>query len=399
MFSMALGLLAEYTTLGALFKDYVGTTNIPIIVLVGILTTCYTAVGGLYVSIVTDRLQAIASLVLVVVLFLYLAIDFRADLPTPLTDDQIGLNYSGFSSIVAMPVSLIAVTVFNEAMWQRVWASESKSSLYFGAGFASVAAMLITFMFGFGGFLAQWAGYITAETNYNLYWFTLFTGGESIYLNNWQGLITLIAASIMSESAIDSFQNGMASVLVSTFLEGRDIKFARLVVIVLNVPIIVLACLEFANGVLSLFLLGNMITSCAVLPIISGLIRYEKIEKYITEFGVVFAIFFSLLSVSLYGIGNNWVDGNVGESIWKGLQYAWYDNQYSWDYFAIACGSSIVGGILGCTIRIGLAQNGWKMPELRRYDKETSESRAYMEQSIILDDLADLSTNKLSDPN
>jgi hypothetical protein len=38
-----------------------------------------------------------------------------------------GLNYSGYSSIISMPVSMTTATLFNEAMWQRVWASESKA--------------------------------------------------------------------------------------------------------------------------------------------------------------------------------------------------------------------------------------------------------------------------------
>ncbi|KNC82499.1 hypothetical protein SARC_05225, partial [Sphaeroforma arctica JP610] len=270
MFNMGLALLAEYTTTGSLFKDYVGSTNLPVIITIGVLTVFYTTLGGLHVSIVTDRIQAIASMVLMVVLVVYLAVDFREDLPTPLTSDQIGTTYYGYSSILAMPVSMMAATVFNEAMWQRVWASENKASLMFGASVASVAVGCVTFLFGFGGWLAAWAGYITMETNPNLYWFTLFTGGTSTTLNNWAGLVTLIAAAIMSESAVDSFQNGLTSVVVSTFLNGKDIKYARILVLVLNIPLIVLACLEIADQVLALFLVGNMITSCCAVPVLSG---------------------------------------------------------------------------------------------------------------------------------
>jgi hypothetical protein len=41
-----------------------------------------------------------------------------------------GLNYSGYSSIISMPVSMTTATLFNEAMWQRVWASESKAYVW-----------------------------------------------------------------------------------------------------------------------------------------------------------------------------------------------------------------------------------------------------------------------------
>ena len=39
-------------------------------------------------------------------------------------------NEAGYASIFTMPISLLSATVFNEAMWQRVWAAESPKALY-----------------------------------------------------------------------------------------------------------------------------------------------------------------------------------------------------------------------------------------------------------------------------
>jgi hypothetical protein len=47
-----------------------------------------------------------------------------------------------------------------------------------GASLACIAVMLVVFTFGMGGFLANWAGLITEETNPNLYFFQLFAAGE-----------------------------------------------------------------------------------------------------------------------------------------------------------------------------------------------------------------------------
>lgn len=58
IFSMSIALLAEYTAMGSLFKDYVGAgSSLPIILVLGVLTIVYTTYGGLRVSIVTDRIQ------------------------------------------------------------------------------------------------------------------------------------------------------------------------------------------------------------------------------------------------------------------------------------------------------------------------------------------------------
>merc|ERR1740121_3504670 len=58
IFVMCVLMLAEYSSLGSLFRDYVGVTGfaatVPTVVL-AIVTTVYTASGGLYISIMTDR--------------------------------------------------------------------------------------------------------------------------------------------------------------------------------------------------------------------------------------------------------------------------------------------------------------------------------------------------------
>ncbi len=48
-------MLAEYTTIGILFKYFVGSVDYPIVIVVGVLTMFYTAYGGVYISIVTDQ--------------------------------------------------------------------------------------------------------------------------------------------------------------------------------------------------------------------------------------------------------------------------------------------------------------------------------------------------------
>ena len=51
---------------------------------------------------------------------------------------------------------------------------------------ACVVVTLVVFIYGFGGFLANWAGLITDETNPNLYFFQLFS--TNAYMNTWTGM-------------------------------------------------------------------------------------------------------------------------------------------------------------------------------------------------------------------
>lgn len=77
MFNMCIALLAEFTTIGAIFSDFVGSVSYGIIILVGGLTLLYTAYGGLAVSIATDQAQGVASVILAALLVIYVAVTYR----------------------------------------------------------------------------------------------------------------------------------------------------------------------------------------------------------------------------------------------------------------------------------------------------------------------------------
>lgn len=111
--NMGIAMLAEYTTIGSLFSDYVGSIAYPIIVVVGVTTMTYTAFGGLYVSILTDQAQGIASVAFLTILTVYVAVTFRYPLQEPLPPNLAPNNY-GYSSLFAMPVSMATATVFSE---------------------------------------------------------------------------------------------------------------------------------------------------------------------------------------------------------------------------------------------------------------------------------------------
>lgn len=357
--NMSIALCAEYTTIGSLFQDFVGSKSYPIIIVVGALTTTYTAYGGLVVSIVTDQVQAIFSIVLVCVLAIYIGATFREPLPTPLTPELWGLNSAGYSSIFTMPASLLCATFYSEVMWQRVWASDSQATLYFGSSFAAVAVALVIFFTGWCGFMAQWAGLITDETNPNLYLFQVLPGqtnSGNVYVNSWIGVIVLILAATMNESAVDSMQNGLAAALGSFFLRKRAVMWSRIGVLFINVPLIVVGI----NGgtVLQLFLLTNMICCCFTVPIIAGLIHSPWFQRVHTETSAIFGGFFAAAASTAYGIGWSWDPNDVAGSFYNGANLTWLLNGYAWDYFLVAITASVAGSALWIAVAQTLAACG-----------------------------------------
>lgn len=392
LFNMGIALTAEYTTVGSLFEDFVGSKAWPIIITIGVVTMAYTCYGGLLISIVTDQVQAIATITFIAILTIYTAVTFRAPLPMPLPNDvnygynpwtgyvswPLGANKFGYSAIFSMPCSLIAATVFSEAMWQKVWASKDKKAMIGGGFLASVLVMIAVFLFGFGGWLAAWAGWVNYNTNGNLFLFQVFNSETSMdalpawvhepdmgypppyvsaypdappgsvfsylpysaRLKSWVGLITLLTAVIMSQSAVDSMQNGLTSCLGNHFFPDQNIIFARILVFCINVPVMIVGTRKYK--VLQLFLISNMLTTCWFLPLLSGMFDYTR--DYVGETGVLFSGSAAILSTIFYSAGRWWYHAGNGHDAFEcGSWYAWFGNiNYDWDYFLVASGTSVI---------------------------------------------------------
>ena len=64
---------------------------------------------------------------------------------------------------------------------------------------------------------------------------------------------------------------------------------------------------------LALFLITNMLTTCCFLLLVLGL--WEGAERHITESGLCFAFSVAMLTVTAYGIGDNWDSDHPGASV------------------------------------------------------------------------------------
>jgi len=348
LFNMSIAMLAEYATLGTLFRAFVGCSRdvavLPTL-LMGVLTIGYTMAGGLYVSILTDRLQAIVSMVLVIILATFLGAAFKAPeggMPE-LTRAQKGFSYVGYSSLFSMPVSLMSATLYSEAVWQRVWAAEDDKTLRRAACVGALAVSVVVFFFGFVGFLAVWAGRAGEGTDPNLYFFSLFSKGSEARLDSVPGLMALLCATLMSEGAVDSLQNGITATLSSTLLKRKPLCATRLLVLMVNVPLAVLGATPLVSNVLNLFLLANMSTVACTPPLCLALLRSPRARELVTEAAVLCGCLGGVLGVSAYGVARA---GNVRE----GLLLAWMTNNYGFDYILAALLSSAGSVLLAVAI-------------------------------------------------
>ncbi|EOD41160.1 hypothetical protein EMIHUDRAFT_199381 [Emiliania huxleyi CCMP1516] len=346
LFNMCVALAAEYTTFLELLRSYSGLPfriALCLLIAMALATLAYTIAGGLFVSIMTDRLQAIAALSLVGVLLVFTASVVPWDGLPPLSPELKGYTYSGYSSILTMPLGLlVGGALFSEAMWQRVWAIEERRAMARAAWTAGFAVAAVIFFFGFVGFLAVWSGKATAETNMNLYFFAIFNDSPIASLTNLPGYLSMLCACIMSAGAADSMQNAIAATVGSSLLRGRPLWTTRACVVLCNAALLLVACASVP--VLSLFLTSNLAATCLMPSVMMSLIPGTCVRAAVTEGSLMLGAVGGVGGLSAYGIYK------AGGGLGAGLALAWLGNEYAYDYFLVALGGASVGVVVGVTV-------------------------------------------------
>ncbi|KAJ1561174.1 hypothetical protein HK096_005732 [Nowakowskiella sp. JEL0078] len=340
LFNMSIGLAAEFTAVGNIFEFVLGGSRLPVMITVAVVTSIYTAYGGLYVSLLTDVPQGASAIIILLIVTVYIAASYRPILP-PTLPVVLLPNYSGYATIITMPVSLTLATVFGEGFWQRVWASTDEKSVKNASYIASGLIIVSCFLFGFGGFLAVWAGYKLSDQLGSTAFFDLLSLGADAP-PVWIMVLVVLCVVLMNISSVDTQQTAITNTLSAFLLKGFPIWVSRLVVVIINV-VIVLVSLQAPN-VLSLFLIGNVLSCISALPILLGL--WKRIDTYLSQWSALFGIFFAFWAVAIYG---TIIQGDLG----SGLYFIFFVS-YDWPTFVIAPVASLVGIAIGITAEFGI---------------------------------------------
>ncbi|KAF9919179.1 hypothetical protein BX616_000032 [Lobosporangium transversale] len=337
LLNMSIALCAEYTSIGNLMELVVGGSRLPIVLIVAIVTSIYTAAGGLYVSILTDVAQGIFGIGLLIIMAIYVAVTYRpSNLPTPLPE-EIGPNYWGFAAIGAMPISMICSTLFSEAPWQRIWASADERALKRGSLWGAMGLVVVCFLYGFGGFLSLWAGYPRSSPDGSTAFFDLLGAGQAT-APAWITILAVLSTVTMNEGNVDSLQNGIVDTLASRFFRGKNVWYPRVLVFLINIPVVFVSLKGY--NIIMLFLIGNLICTICAVPLLLGLIT--RLEGYVTAWSMVSGIitgFFSLVAFGYLKIGN----------VSDGMHYVFME-AYDWPSFILPPIFSCIGVLLAAAI-------------------------------------------------
>lgn len=300
-------LFAEFTAIGKAM-DILGDMD-PLIpmVTVGVVTTAYTAYGGLPASLRTDRWQAWVVLWLIVVLLLIL---FGGDIGSLISDAKaynpeddwsIGsMSYmDSFASGLALVIAITAAEMFSQGNWQRAWASEDDEALKKGAILAAGLVLPLVFIMGVLGTVVAGQGAVDDPSSA---FFNLIDDAHVLLIAAFVVLgIALVCSSV------DTLQNAVVASISRDLADGKmDLKQARIVTLAMIPLAIYLASTIDALSVFKIFLVADLLATATVLPVFLTL--WERIDSRAALVGAMSG----LLSVVVYGMATADLSTGIG---------------------------------------------------------------------------------------
>ena len=291
-------MFAEYIAIGRAIEFLSGIDFLIPIVCVAIVTTTYTVVGGLPVSIKTDRIQSFFIIWLVICVFLFIINEGisntfdDAKAYNPEDSWSIGSidDYSTFEAGLALVLAITAAEMFSQGNWQRTWASADNEALRKGAFLASGLCFVAVLMFGFLGTVAAGRG---AVLDPSMAFFDLIKNYNEPIL----AMLLILGVALVC-SSIDTLQNAVVAVVSRDLTDSKlDIEQARYSVIA-TAPVAIFLAWYFAEDALSvfrIFLVADLFAAATVLPI------FLSLSDRVTANGGLIGAIFGLISVVIYG--------------------------------------------------------------------------------------------------
>lgn len=286
VFYMFIFLSAEMTGVTRALALVAGVPEWQTAVLIGGFVLVYTGYGGLVASIFTDTLQTLVILPL-------LAVGFAAALvtlggPTEIHGMAVashpelldpgfrpGLEFGAY-----VMIAVLAVNMFNQGVWQRVFAASDDRAIRRSFGVAALAVVPMIFLAGLFGIAAAGLGLIGTPADASVAFFLVLL--ETF--PEWVVLVIVILAILLVMSTADTMFNAIGSIVTSDLslvTERPTERMLRLTARLVTVAVAIGAVIVGAQGysVLELFLLADLLAAGTVVPFLAGLYS-ESIPGY-----------------------------------------------------------------------------------------------------------------------
>ena len=262
-------LAAELTAIAQTLKLI---ADVPLIVTSLVVITAvflYTTYGGLKVTILTDALQFVLIVPLLLICFVATVVllggfgaafaPVRENVPEFLSLGNIGGLRFGATLIIA----IVAAELFNQGNWQRVYACQDNQTVRRSFLGSSLVILPLLFLSGLLGLIAAGANLSGTTAFFDL----LLT----LSIPSWLvGAVVLLAVALVM-SSLDTLLNGISAVFTVDLMRlsnqpNRVLLISRILTVVVGIPAVAIAAKGYS--VLYLFFIADLVCAALLFPII-----------------------------------------------------------------------------------------------------------------------------------
>lgn len=278
VFYMFIYLAAELT---AIAKALQLVANVPLGVTALVVITAvfiYTTVGGLGTTILTDVIQFVVIVPLLLLCAIVIVMGLGgADAFRAVAAQQPELlsfgNIDGLRFGATLMIAIVAAEVFNQGNWQRVYACRDSQTVRRAFLGSAVIILPMIFIAGLLGLLAvslvDVQPDIVGET-------ALFGLLSQLAMPNWILVSVIVLALALVMSSLDTMLNGIASVFTLDLMRllpdpstNNVLKVSRILTVLVGLPAIAIAAQGYS--VLYLFFVADLICAAVLFPVLYGL--------------------------------------------------------------------------------------------------------------------------------
>jgi len=282
---------AEVTAISKVVNLILGTPLWLTAALTIVSTLVYSLKGGLKISIITDKFQFWIIIIFLFIIFIILnqKIDFLSLSLITSKSSNLSIGFGGFTAGLTFFIAVFATNLFDQGIWQRVYASKNIQVLKKGFTAAFYIVFITILLLGFVGIFASLNGKVKDPSTII---FSLLVNKEYLLLN----LVILILSLTLVLSSLDTLIASISSLFVihsNKFIKKKNINNFYIV------GGVILAGSAFyisskGMSVLYLFLLADLLCCAAAIPIFYGFYN-KKIKHYDVFKAIIFGIILGLL--------------------------------------------------------------------------------------------------------
>ncbi|KAI1109637.1 hypothetical protein F5Y14DRAFT_444540 [Nemania sp. NC0429] len=268
LLTLFLYMVAELSAIGQVVTALTGLDGLPIIIVEAVVTTIYTSLGGFKISFLTDNVQGVMIVGLIIIASITVGV--KTEIKPELIESTGLLKPSlvGWQLIYILPVAILTNYFFLANFWLRAFASKTDKDLWIGISIATVFITIVLTLVGVAGLVAAWSGAWPGDPPQEDGSVAFFLLLEQ--LPNWVVGIVLVMAVALSTAAFDSLQSAMVSTASNDLFRNRlNIWLVRGAVVLIIFPIAVIAVK--APGILQIYLISDLLSAATIPVLIIGL--------------------------------------------------------------------------------------------------------------------------------